>query len=66
MGTRHLIIVKNEGEVKVAQYGQWDGYPDGVGTDIVNFLHNIRDPDLMEVFKRRVNLCKKSKNSKKR
>jgi len=57
MGTRHLIIVKNEGEVKVAQYGQWDGYPDGVGTDIVNFLHNIRDPDLMEVFKRRVNLC---------
>jgi len=58
MGTRHLTIVKQEGEIKVAQYGQWDGYPDGAGTDIVNFLHEIRSPEMMERFRRRVALCR--------
>lgn len=58
MGTRHLTIVKQEGEIKVAQYGQWDGYPDGAGTDIVNFLHAIRSPEMMERFNRRVKLCR--------
>ena len=42
----------------MAQYGQWDGYPDGVGTDIVNFLHEIRSPEMMERFRRRVALCR--------
>ena len=32
MGTRHLIqVIDNEGEMKVAQYGQFDGYPSGMG-----------------------------------
>jgi len=32
MGTRHLIkVINNEGELKVAQYGQFDGYPSGMG-----------------------------------
>jgi len=57
MGTRHLTIVKSEGEIKVAQYGQWDGDPDSTGVNIVNFLHDISHPELMAVFKRRVNLC---------
>ena len=57
MGTRHLTIVKSEGEIKVAQYGQWDGDPESTGVNIVNFLHEIRGPELMAVFKRRVNLC---------
>mgnify|MGYP004267401369 CR=1 FL=1 len=57
MGTRHLIIVKSEGEIKVAQYGQWDGDPESTGVNIVNFLHEIRGPELMAAFKRRVNLC---------
>jgi len=41
MGTRSLTMVINqEGEKKVAQYGQWDGYPSGVGVGILNFLKN--------------------------
>ena len=39
MGTRHLIEVKDEnGEYKIAQYCQWDGYPTGAGVGIVDFL----------------------------
>lgn len=38
MGTRHLIAVVLDGEFKVAQYGQWDGYPGGQGIDILAFL----------------------------
>jgi len=43
MGTRHLICVVNNGEYKVAQYGQWDGQPSGQGVDILNFLQNDMD-----------------------
>lgn len=49
MGTRHLIAVYNEGEYKVAQYGQWDGYPSGQGVDILrllkqkNFIQNLKN-----------------------
>lgn len=41
MGTRNLTIVHKNGEYKVAQYGQWDGYPEGLGASILNFLKNI-------------------------
>ncbi len=40
MGTRHLITVKKDGVAKVVQYGQWDGYPDGQGLDVLKFLRN--------------------------
>lgn len=41
MGTRNLTMVINkEGEKKIAQYGQWDGYPSGVGVGVLNFLRN--------------------------
>lgn len=40
MGTRHLIAVQLDGEYKIAQYGQWDGYPDGQGKEVVNFIKN--------------------------
>jgi len=40
MGTRHLICVVNNGEYKVAQYGQWDGQPSGQGVGILDFLRN--------------------------
>ena len=47
MGTRHLIAVVNDGEYKIAQYGQWDGYPSGQGLVVLDFLHNF-DRDLFE------------------
>lgn len=39
MGTRNLTMVINKaGETKVAQYGQWDGYPEGQGSIALAFL----------------------------
>lgn len=40
MGTRHLIAVVVDGEYKVAQYGQWDGYPSGQGYRLLDFLRS--------------------------
>jgi hypothetical protein len=53
MGTRHLTIVKHEEEIKVAQYGQWDGYPDGAGIHILDFLYKVD----LDHFKERLSLC---------
>lgn len=39
MGTRNLTAVFLNGEYKVAQYCQWDGYPSGQGKTILEFLH---------------------------
>jgi hypothetical protein len=41
MGTRHLTAVVVNGEYKIAQYGQWDGYPSGQGFIIVTFLNQL-------------------------
>ena len=38
MGTRNLTVVQLGGEYKIAQYGQWDGYPEGQGRTILDFL----------------------------
>ncbi len=49
MGTRHLIAVYQGGTHKIAQYGQWDGYPSGQGKTVLEFLkdeaavHMLRD-----------------------
>ena len=40
MGTRNLTMVVKDGKYKVAQYGQWDGYPRGQGVTVLNFLKN--------------------------
>lgn len=41
MGTRHVIAVQLNGEYKVAQYGQWDGYPSGQGVEVLAFLRTV-------------------------
>jgi len=38
MGTRNLTMVVHKFETKVAQYGQWDGYPSGNGLKVLDFL----------------------------
>ena len=39
MGTRHhQKVINKRGELKVSQYGQWDGYPDGQGVEILDYL----------------------------
>jgi hypothetical protein len=40
MGTRNLTMVVHKGETKIAQYGQWDGYPEGNGVIILTFLRS--------------------------
>lgn len=55
MGTRHLTVVVSKGKVKVAQYGQWDGYLSGQGKTISNFIQNKLD---LEKFKTKVDNLK--------
>lgn len=42
MGTRHLTIIK-AGDKVYAQYGQWDGYPDGQGITVWKFVKKHLD-----------------------
>ena len=55
MGTRNLTVVVVNKKVKVAQYGQWDGYPTGLGTDLLKLLKNR---DNREAIKSVVSKCK--------
>jgi hypothetical protein len=48
MGTRHLTMVQHKGEIRIAQYGQWDGYPIGQGKTIVHFIQDSMDINLFK------------------
>lgn len=50
MGTRHLVSVVSKGQTKIAQYGQWDGYPTATGVDIQDFLDGAN----LDAFRSRV------------
>jgi hypothetical protein len=43
MGTRNVTIVKLDGKVVIAKYCQWDGYINGQGLDLCNFIRNDLD-----------------------
>ena len=58
MGTRHLTAVYCDGEYKIAQYGQWDGYPSGAGTDVLMFAQRISDPYNRNEFREKVRKCR--------
>jgi hypothetical protein len=59
MGTRHLIAAQIDGEYKIAQYGQWDGYPEGQGLDVLAFLAGtVPDEARLEAFKARLRACR--------
>jgi hypothetical protein len=56
MGTRNLTkVIDAEGITRVAQYGQWDGYPSYTGTQILNFIkeHKMLDKIENSLFKAR-------------
>jgi len=53
MGTRNLTAVYLNGEHKVAQYCQWDGYPGGQGLTALNFLRKTP----LDRFKAAVGNC---------
>lgn len=48
MGTRNLTCAVIDNDYKIAQFGQWDGYPEGVGAKILQFLKEKMDRPLME------------------
>jgi hypothetical protein len=54
MGTRNLTCVYKNGEYKVAQYGQWDGYPEGQGITILEFLKKVK----MDEFSKAIDECR--------
>lgn len=53
MGTRHLIAVVHGGQYKIAQYGQWDGYPSGQGVKVLQFCRDVLPARIAE-FKTRL------------
>lgn len=42
MGTRNLTAVFYKGEYRIAQYGQWNGYPSGQGKTVLEFLKKMK------------------------
>lgn len=63
MGTRHLTIIKMKGKSH-AQYGQWDGYPEGAGVKVLAFLQQLLKSDekkdtFLENFSKAKNLSPK-------
>lgn len=46
MGTRNLTAVYANGEYRVAQYGQWDGYPAGQGVTALEILSSVNLKEL--------------------
>lgn len=55
MGTRNLTCVVVDGEFKVRQYGQFDGYPQGQGITVLEFL---RDKLNKSIFLEKLKLAK--------
>lgn len=52
MGTRNLTMVIHQGKTRVAQYGQWDGYVEGQGHTILEFLKRLKKNKTTESFKK--------------
>ena len=54
MGTRNLTVVIKDNQVKLSQYGQWDGYFRVTGKKFINFVKNT---DLKD-FSKKIDLLK--------
>lgn len=50
MGTRNLTkVIDANGITRVAQYGQWDGYPSGQGANMLEFISGYKMLDKIEL-----------------
>ena len=65
MGTRHLTVVIKDNEIKLSQYGQWDGYFIQTGVKFLEFVkENLQSKSKktqqyhIETFGEKVNLLK--------
>lgn len=59
MGTRHRqAVISKKGILKVQQYGQWDGYPSGQGSEILRYL---KSGDIKKYHKNLTKLKKATK-----
>ena len=58
MGTRNMTLVVKDGEYKIAQYGQWDGYPEGQGATCLEFIGRMNREDSWQEFARQLDQCR--------
>lgn len=64
MGTRNITAVIHDGKIKISQYGQWDGYYDYTGREVLKFCRKYLSIECnREKFTERVNLCKQVSKS---
>lgn len=66
MGTCNLTIVFDAGDYRVAQYGHWDGYPEGAGITILRFLRDEMDEFLFRIRLSRFNFIDENDAIKRR
>lgn len=58
MGTRYLICVVLDGDYKIANFGRYDGFPEGAGAEIVDFLKKLTaSKTTMRRFQRKLGKC---------
>jgi hypothetical protein len=60
MGTRNLTkVIDKDNVVRVAQYGQWDGYPEYSGTRMLSF---ISEHGMIDKIEKSLVKCRLTKN----
>lgn len=65
MGTRNLTAVVKDATYKIAQYGQWDGYPSGQGVTALNFVKSKKNREALLKALPRVKWLDEEKHSAK-
>lgn len=59
MGTRHLTVIVKDNEIKLSQYGQWDGYFNGQGENFVKFVRDYLQTERgLKKFKQKLDFLK--------
>lgn len=58
MGTRNLTAVFLDGKYRIAQYGQWDGYPSGQGVICLEFARKVLANNHISRFIGKLHQCR--------